>query len=419
LAEAVNAALIECPGKEASAPRQLPLEGIRVLDLTLAMAGPLATQRLGDMGAEIIKIEGPNRPDFTRNAPMLDVSLGGETIPYLSLNRNKKSLALDLKSTKGVAILLDLVEHSDVVLQNMRPGVAKRLGIDFETLQTRNPRIVYVSISGYGDSGPMVARAGQDLLVQCFSGTTFNAGTSARPHPSPIYLVDVAASHQACEAVLAGLIQRDRCGVSVEANVTLLQAVLEIQIQELTTYLTTGKYAERGASPSASVWMEPPYGIYEVLDGYLAIAQSSLATLSAELGSPEIAALAASKPVGSTDSDLVAWRDLVYDAVQRALIDRQRDPTIDLLTAADIWCGPVLDYEGLVAHPQSEGMFSHYDHPEAGRIHTLAPTIRFTGAPPVPMRHAPLLGEHSEAILRDLGYSAAKITALKADGVVL
>ncbi|MDV6330677.1 CaiB/BaiF CoA-transferase family protein [Asticcacaulis sp. 201] len=399
--------------------RRQPLEGIRVLDLTLAMAGPLTTQRLADMGAEVIKIEGPSRPDFTRDAAILDVRLGGETIPYLSLNRNKKSLALDLKSPDGIAVMHRLVASADVVVQNMRPGVAERLGISFDALKAVNPKIVYVSISGYGDSGPMVARPGQDLLVQSFSGTTFNAGTDERPHPSPIYLVDVAASHNACEAVLAGLIQRDRDGQAVEAKVTLLQAVLEIQIQELTTFLTTGKYALRGQSPSASVWMEPPYGIYKVRDGYLAIAQSSLKVLSETLDVPKIAELNDNKPDGELEPEMVAWRDAVYDEVQRALIGRDLEPTIDLLTAAGIWCGPVLDYNGLMAHPQSQGLFSHYDHPIAGRIDTLAPVINFTTSPPAPLRHAPSLGEHSAEILGEIGFAKHEIASLQAQGVVI
>ena len=158
-------------------PGDGPLAGLRIIDLTLAMAGPLSTQRLADMGADVIKIEGPKRPDFTRSAVMADVTLGGETTPYLTLNRNKKSIALDLKLAEGRTVLLKLAKTADALVQNFRPGVAERLGVGYADLSALRPELVYVSISGYGDEGPMIERPGQDLLVQAFSGLTWNAGT--------------------------------------------------------------------------------------------------------------------------------------------------------------------------------------------------------------------------------------------------
>jgi crotonobetainyl-CoA:carnitine CoA-transferase CaiB-like acyl-CoA transferase len=396
-----------------------PLSGIVVLDLTLALAGPLCTQRLGDMGAEIIKIEGPARRDFTRTSPMRDQYLGGETTTYLSINRNKRSLALDLKSPDGQAIFARLVRDADVVIQNFRPGVAERLGVSFERLQAINPRIVYVSITGYGDSGPMIDRPGQDLLVQSFSGTTFNAGTAdGLPHPSPIYVVDVAASHQACEAVLAGIIQRDRQGVAVEAKVSLLAAVLEIQIQEVTTHLTTGKAAPRGSAPYASTWMEPPYGIYPMRDGFMAIAQSSLRSIAEVLESPDLEALAEARPDPADDEALLGWRDAVYPLVARLLKDRAVEPTVAALHAAGVWCGPVQDYAGLARHPQAAGLFADIEHPTAGPIRTLAPAIRFSTQPEPRLAPAPRLGEHSAAILARVGVDAAEFERLQQQGVV-
>ena len=396
-----------------------PLAGIRVLDLTLALAGPLCTQRLGDMGAEIIKIEGPNRGDFTRTAKMRDVMLGGETTSFLSINRNKKSVAIDLKSAKGQALFLKMVESVDVVIQNMRPGVADRLGITFEALKAKNPKIVYVSISGYGDSGPMVPRPGQDLLVQSFSGTTLNAGTvDGLPHPSPIYIVDVAASHNACEAVLAGLIQRDRQGVPVQAKVSLLAAVLEIQIQELTTHMTTGRTGQRGASPYSSTWMEPPYGIYRTKDGHIAIAQSSLAAIAQVVGSWELANLAELRPDPADDAAMLSWRDSIYPVVQAALIAQVTDDIVVRLDAAGVWCGPVMNYDDLIAHPQSEGLFVEIAHPRAGTIKTLAPAIQFSTHPNPTLVGAPALGEHTAEVLAGFGIAANEIATLQAEGVI-
>ena len=390
-----------------------------MLDLILALAGPLCTQRLGDIGAEIIKIEGPNRGDFTRTAKMRDVTLGGETACFLSINRNKKSVAIDLKSQKGQALFFKMVETADVVIQNMRPGVADRLGITFEALKAYNPKIVYVSISGYGDSGPMVPRPGQDLLVQAFSGTTFNAGTvDGLPHPSSIYIVDVAASHNACEAVLAGLIQRDRQCVPVEAKVSLLAAVLEIQIQELTTHMTTGRTGQRGASPYSSTWMEPPYGNYRTTDGHVAIAQSSLAAIARVLGSGTLADLAESRPDPEDNSAMQAWRDAIYPVVQTALIGQAADDIVVRLDAAGVWCGPVMNYDELIAHPQSEGLFAEIAHPRAGTIKTLAPAIQFSTHPNPKLVGAPALGEHTVEVLASFGMAADEIAALQTEGVI-
>ncbi len=396
-----------------------PLAGIKVLDLTLALAGPLCTQRLGDMGAEIIKIEGPNRGDFTRTAKMRDVLLGGETTCFLSINRNKKSVAIDLKTAKGQALFFRMVASVDVVIQNMRPGVAERLGISFASLKAHNPKIVYVSISGYGDTGPMLPRPGQDLLVQCFSGTTLNAGTvDGLPHPSPIYIVDVAASHNACEAVLAGIIQRDRQGIPVEAKVSLLAAVLEIQIQELTTHMTTGRTGQRGHAPYASTYMEPPYGIYRTADGHIALAQASLAVIADVLGVAELAALAAARPDPEYTDAMQNWRDAVHPVVQVALLPLPTEATVTLLDAAGVWCGPVMDYDDLIAHPQSNGLFAEIDHPRAGLLKTLAPAIKFSTQPDPVLTGAPALGEHTAAVLGSFGIPANEITALMAEGVL-
>ncbi len=396
-----------------------PLAGIKVLDLTLALAGPLCTQRLGDMGAEIFKIEAPNRGDFTRTAKMRDVLLGGETTCFLSINRNKKSAAIDLKTSNGQALFFQMVKQADVVIQNMRPGVAERLGITFEALKMHNPKIVYVSISGYGDFGPMLPRPGQDLLVQSFSGTTFNAGTAeGLPHPSPIYIVDVAASHNACEAVLAGLIQRDRQGVPVEAKVSLLAAVLEIQIQEITTHMTTGRTGQRGASPYSSTWMEPPYGIYRTKDGYIAIAQSSLSTIAEVLNSAALATLSQTRPDPENDAEMLVWRDAIFPVLQACLLSEATDDIVTRLDAAGVWCGPVLDYDGLIAHPQSKGLFTEIDHPRAGLIKTLAPAISFSTHLNPELTGAPALGQHTSEVLASFGLSHIEIDSLLQQGVV-
>lgn len=408
------------PAAQADRPNTGALAGLRIIDLTLAMAGPLSTQRLADMGAEVIKIEGPARPDFTRQAVMADVLLGGETTPYLTLNRNKKSLAIDLKSEAGRAVLYRLVESADALVQNFRPGVADRLGVGYEALRAIRPDLVYVSISGYGDSGPMVERPGQDLLVQSFSGLTWNAGLKdGLPHPSPVYMIDVMASHLASEGVLAGIIRRDRTGQGAEIKVSLLGAALEVQIQELSTYLTTGREAPRGTQPYASTWMEPPYGIYPTADGMLAIAQSSIAAVADVLKSDALKRLAGEKPADPEDRDAInAWRDRIYPAVAEGLKTWTTEDAVQAFFKVGVWSGPVNDYAAVKAHPQFKDYFVSYDHPRAGRITTTAPAIRFSSDPEPVLHGAPALGEDTASILEGLGYSGPEVQALKQAGAV-
>ena len=269
---------------------------------------------------------------------MRGARLGIETTCYLSINRNKKSVAIDLKSEEGRAILMRLVADADVVIQNMRPGAAARLGIDFDSLKAVNPRIVYVSISGYGAEGPLRAAPGQDLLVQSFSGTTMNGGVAGGlPHPAPIYVVDVAASHNACEAVMAGIIQRDRHGLAVEAEVSLLAAVLEIQTQEITTCMTTGRGGPRGEAPSAFNYMDPPYGVYRVTDAFIALAQADVARLGEVLDDDTIRELAATPPDDADEAAVAAQRDGFYRAVQAAIARETREDVVARLSAAGIW----------------------------------------------------------------------------------
>jgi crotonobetainyl-CoA:carnitine CoA-transferase CaiB-like acyl-CoA transferase len=405
--------------RETSTANPGPLSGLKILDLTLALAGPLSTQRLADMGADVIKVEEPRKGDFTRTGPMAGVVLGGETIPYLSLNRNKRSLAIDLKNARARDILLDLVRQCDVVVQNFRPGVAERLGIAYEQLTVVKPDIVYVSISGYGNKGPKVKSPGQDLLVQSFSGMVGHAGThEGGPHPAPVYMVDVATSHLASEGILAALLQRMRTGKGCHVQVSLLGAALELQLQELTTVLTAGHRPLRGAAPYASVWMEPPYGIYEVADGHIAIAQSDLTVIADVLHSRRLASRARQRPKDEESAAMQAWRDDIYAILSEEVTQWRRDELVEALSTKGVWCGPVLDVEETIVHPQCEGMFTEIEHPRAGTVRTLAPNIHFSTAAPSPLRPAPMLGQDSVQILRDAGVAPEEIEQLKRTKVI-
>lgn len=391
------------------------LRGVRVLDLTLAMAGPLATSRLSDLGAEVVKVESP-AGDFSRLWPIDGFWHGNESSAYLMLNRGKRSLCLDLKKPEASAAIRKLIETSDILVQNFRPRVAAKLGIDYASAHKINPKLVYVSISGYGDTGPMVDRPGQDLLVQSFSGLTFNGGSGdGLPAPSPVYMVDTCASHLASEAALAGYIEAQRTGIGRQFKVSLLAAALEIQIQEVSTFLNTGRIAPRSGYPFASVYMEPPYGIYRTKDGFIAIAQAKFPALAEAFGDPEMVKLGESAPAHADVDARRRWRDSVAARVAPYFEAKTTQELIDLLTPRDIWVNPVQTYADLAKHPQFENFVTEIDH-AGGRYKTLAPSIDTGEARD--LETAPRLGEHSDDVLADLGFAKAEIAALRAAGAV-
>jgi crotonobetainyl-CoA:carnitine CoA-transferase CaiB-like acyl-CoA transferase len=400
----------------ATATKSSVLKGVRVLDLTLAMAGPLATSRLSDLGAEVIKVESPTG-DFSRHWPIDGYWHGQESSAYMMLNRGKRGICLDLKQADSKEILQRLVERSDILVQNFRPRVAAKLGIDFETLRQINSRLVYVSISGYGDAGPMVDRPGQDLLIQSFSGLAFNAGTEdGLPHPSPVYMVDTCASHLATEAALAGYIEALRTGEGRHLKVSLLAAALEIQIQEISTYLNTGRLAPRSKRPFASVYMEPPYGIYRTSDGFLAIAQAKFPALAQAFGDPDMAGFGDKAPPHADVEARRVWRDQVAERIAGHVAVKTTDALIALLTPLDIWVNPVQSYADLASHPQFEPFLTEIAHP-GGPYRTLAPAID-TGERPK-LATAPRLGEHTDEVLAELGYDDAARSSLRQSGAAL
>ncbi|MET3898038.1 crotonobetainyl-CoA:carnitine CoA-transferase CaiB-like acyl-CoA transferase [Devosia sp. UYZn731] len=397
-----------------------PLAGLRVLDLTIALAGPMCTQRMGEMGADIVKIEAPGGGDFSRYSTMAGITKFGDATTFVTLNRNKRSLILDLKSDAGREVLYRMVKDADVLVQNFRPRVASKLGIDYATLSAINPRLVYGSISGYGEDGPLKDRPGQDLLLQSFAGLTMNAGRSTElPHPSPLYMVDVSASHHLTEGVLAALVARATSGRGQEIRVTMVSAIMEMQVQELTSFMSSEGPPRRSASPQASIYMEPPYGIYQCKDAHLALAQVDLNVLSDVIEVPVLKQLKASRP-RQTDSDqLMAWRDDIYNAVATRLRENTAAHWDELLTQNGLWCGPVNDYATFLAHPQTQRYLTTMTHSKGGEYRTVAPAIRFSEDPTPSLRGSPRYGEHSREVLLEAGFSVAEVDKLFADNVAV
>jgi crotonobetainyl-CoA:carnitine CoA-transferase CaiB-like acyl-CoA transferase len=305
------------------------------------------------------------------------------------------------------------VRQADVLVQNFRPRVAVKLGIDYATLGSINPRLVYAQISGYGEDGPMKDRPGQDLLVQSFAGLTMNAGrASGLPHPSPLYMVDVSASHLATEGILAALVARGATGKGQEVKVTMVAAIMEMQLQELTSYLAADAPPLRSASPQVSIWMEPPYGVYACARGHLAIAQADLDRLAEVIVAPDLKRLKASRPAQSQSAALAAWRDEIYDVVQARLAVADAPHWDALLSSHGLWCAVVNDYADFLEHPQTQRYLTTMTHPVAGEYRTVAPAIHFSDDPDPQLRAAPLYGADTREVLADAGFDESEIDGL-------
>ena len=390
-----------------------PLDGFRVLDFTLAMAGPFGAQKLGDMGADVIKIEPGGDGEWHRTRAAADAWANKHNSSFLAFNRNKRSLAIDLKHPEAKAIVRRLAESADVVLSNFRPGVAARLGIDYETLSAINSRLVVCSMTGYGATGPYAKRPGQDLILQGISGSMWNAGKIGDPPiASPLYVADATAAHLAVEGVLAALLWRERSGRGQLVEINMLDAMIDLQSQELSVYLTGGVRPERTDEPFAHVLLNAPYGVYETSDGYITVSIGPLPVLGELLDDDLLRSL--------EWADGTRRRDEIYPRVAAALRTRTSAEWLERFAAVDYWAGPVYNYDDLIADPQvaHNGSFITMEHPTEGTLKLAGIPIRFSETPGTIRRHHPAVGEQTAEILSEAGFSEAEIAALNASGAV-
>lgn len=389
------------------------LAGYRVLDCSIAMAGPFAAQRLGDLGADVVKVE-PVTGEWQRHAAAGGAGGNRINVSFLSLNRNKRSLAVDLKDPAGKEVLRRLVAGADVFLQNYRPGVAARLGVDHASLTAVNPALVYVSISGYGEDGPYAQRPGQDLLLQAMSGAMLSTGRAGEaPRAAGQYLVDAVTASTAFEGVLAALLHRERTGEGQLVTVNMLDAVTTLQMQELSVHTVGGLAQTRSAEPHAHVYIRSPYGAFRTADGYIVLAFPPLKRLGEILGEDSFL---------SMEDEEHGWthRDEIFARTASRLVTRPSRHWLDAFEAAGIWAGPVYGYADLVQDPQirHNGTFVTYDHPTEGRVTTPGFPYKFSATPPRVDRGAPLTGEHTREILAEVGLDEREIEELFASGAV-
>jgi CoA:oxalate CoA-transferase len=383
------------------AESDLPLAGLLVLDLSQFLSGPYCSLRLMDLGARVIKIERPDGGDLCRRLYLSDTEIGGDSTIFHAINRNKESLALDLKNPDDLAALRRLFQVADVVIQNFRPGVIKRLGLDYESARAINPRLVYASITGYGEEGPWVKLPGQDLLAQARSGVMWlNGDEDQGPVPFGLAIADMLAGAAAAQGILAALVRRGIKGQGSHVETSLLEALVDFQFEVLTTYLNDGRRLPRRSSfRSAHAYLSAPYGVYPTKDGFIAIAMTPIPKLADLLG------IAGLEPYRHDPSTWFSARDEIKAILAQHLATDTTDHWLGILQPADIWCARVLQWPELL---DSEGfqaldMLQLVERDDGVQITTTRSPIRVDGARPPGSRAAPKIGEQSQAIRREFG----------------
>lgn len=375
-----------------------PLRDVTILDFSQMMMGPLATQLMGDLGALVIKVERPTVGEWERSYFPQGRSLHGESPYFLAMNRNKLSFTADLKNPEQRAHIYELVRHADAVIHNYRPGVMDRLGLGYQDLLTYNPRLVYGSGSGYGAEGPLVERPGQDLLLQAMSGLAADSGVRDGP-PTPLAspVVDASTGFLLAFAVVAAILDARQTGQPREIHASLLGTALLMQCQEALVTLNMDVTWERSATGLRAPWVEPPYGIYETNDGWIAIAMTSRELLVKAFDLPT--------SVLHLDHDtFYAKRDEINEAVQRRLKQQTTADWIDQLTEQGLWVAPVHTLAEVLGEPQVEAnryvetMQVHSSH----SVQTVGLPFQVSGITTAGRLSPPKVGEHNDVILQAL-----------------
>lgn len=393
----------------------LPLEGVKVIDLTNVMAGPYCGMVLGDLGADVIKIESFPDGDASRR---FDPKINDESYCFAVLNRNKRSLALDLKDPPGKEVFMKLVAGADIVMENFRPGVVKRLGIDHESLSKLNPAIVYASMSGFGQTGPYSQRGGYDIIAQGMSGIMMMTGApGGRPAKVGIAMNDIASGVTALYGILGAYIGRLRSGKGQYLETSLLEAGLAWSIWEF------GAWAGAGEIPTATGTRHrrsAPYQAYRTRDGYATVGAGN------EKLWRNFCKQVVEKPEWLTDpryanpADRLANADLLERDIEAVFASNTSAYWVERMEAAEVPGGPVYGFEQALADPHvaARKMVVEIDHPKIGRMKTLGLPIKSNGELTEIRRPAPLLGQHSAEVLAELGYADEEIEAMFAGGTV-
>ena len=409
-----------------TAPPAQSLAGVRVLDLSRVLAGPWCTQTLADLGADVIKVERPGRGDDTRSwgPPFLKDRDGADTAEaayYLGTNRNKRSITVDIGTPQGQALIRRLVTSSDVFVENFKVGDMARFGLDAAALCALNPRLVYCSVTGFGQTGPDRERAGYDYAVQGIGGLMSVTGErDDRPGGGPqkvgVAVADLFTGLYATVAILAALRHRDACGQGQVIDMALLDTQVAMLANLGANYLATGVAPARMGNAHQNI---VPYQVFEVADGHLILAvgnDGQFAKFCAVAGQPALAL----DPLYARNADRVRHRETLVPLLAALLIQRSKSDWLAALEAAKVPCGAINDLDEVFADPQvrERGMTVAMPHPLTDSLRLVASPIKLSATPVRYTRPPPLLGQHTDEVLAAAGLSEAQIAALRASGVV-
>ena len=392
------------------------LADIRVLDLSRILAGPYATMMLADLGAEVIKVEQPGVGDGTRawGPPWV----GPFSAYYLSVNRNKRSVTINLKSERGRELIKALVLRSDILVENFKVGTMKRLGLDYDTLAAIHPGLIYCSISGYGQTGPYKDRPGYDFMIQAHGGVMSITGpVEGPPYKVGVAVVDVTAGLYAVSAILAALHHRERTGQGQYIDIALLDAQVGWLVNVAQNYFATGEKPKRYGNAHPNI---VPYETFETADGYLALAVGADAQyqrLCQVIGRPDLW----KDERFQTNAGRVTHRDVLIPQLQEVFRTRPTQAWLDALWAAKIPASPINDIPAVFADPQVQhrGMAQTIQHPQAGELTLLGPVPKLSRTPAAIRTPPPMLGEHTDAVLQELlGLDEDAIARLRDEGVI-
>lgn len=390
-----------------------PLAGLRVIDASQMLAGPICGMRLGDLGADVIKLESP-AGEWTRSHGFANAEVGGESTAVLGLNRNKRSLTLNLKDPDGLKLLHRLLENCDVFLQNFRVGTAERLGIGYEQLAADHPALVYCQISGYGEDGPYSDRPGQDLLLQGMSGSMWSVGAKTDPPaPGALWAIDAMTGYQATIGILAALRDRDSTGLGQKVSVDMWSVAMDCQAQEFTTYLNCGIQPERTEESFAHAWCNPPYGSYRTQDSDILLSQMPIDAVGDAVDDDRLRAI-------TSWSMAENRRDEIRRILDEIIPTKTTAEWLEIFFARKLWAAPIYTYADVAADPHvaARGMITTIAHPTAGDLRLPSVPIRFSRSTADVRLPPPLLGEHTTSLLGQAGLSSDEISELRDNGTI-
>ncbi len=392
-----------------------PLAGLRVIDLTQAMAAPFCTMNLADMGADVIKVEPPGVGEHTRVPG--PAQKNGHAGTFMAVNRNKKSLTADLRKPEGIGIVRRLAKVSDVFVQNYRPGVAERLGVGWNDLRAVNPRLIYCAVSGFGGTGPYAQRGGYDLIAQGMSGIMSVTGEEgSEPAKSGLPISDLAAGLFSAYGILCALEHRDRTGEGQLVDTSLLEAAMALTVWESAEYWVTGEAPKALGSAHR---LAAPYQAIQASDGYFTVGANTdklYAGFCRAIGRPELAR----DPRFADRTARLQHRAALIDEIERTTAKEPRAHWLARVDAEGVPCGPINTYPEALADPHAlaRNMVVDLVHPGAGDIKALGVPVKLSETPGAVDRPAPLVGQHTTELLRELGYDDEAQRALRAAGVV-